>query len=385
MIRILFILIATSLSWASKAQEANIDETQSKSAYSQGKYIDAVSYAEDCLAQDSTNLECILLMANACNKLGDQSNAKKYYHILEKLDSTNVRSYIQLASIYEQQQRIPRAIKYYSTLNKLLPQDPIYFRKNAQLFRSVKDLKEAFRLYAIANKLNPRDILTLKGLAEICIGNNQMQMADSLVQAGIEVDNENISMYYLLAISKYKQKQYDSVTVILEGLRGQVDLDSYYNKLLGYSYLQIDSIDLAIQKLQLALVDEEESEKLHYYLATAFEKKEEINGALEHFKKAVEFGISPDLDLYHRNVARLANKEKKYKQAIEHYKDAYKYGKDPVVLYYLATISDIYYKDKSIAINYYKKYIKSGHSHTEYMEYAKSRSRYLKEQRHQSN
>lgn len=366
------------------AQETSLGATKSKSAYLEGKYFDAISIAEECLVKDSTNLDCILIFADASNKLGDQSKAKKYYHKLEKLDSTNVRSYIQLASIYEQQQRIPRAIKYYSILNKLLPQDPVYYRKNAQLFRSVKDKKEAFRLYAIANKLNPRDILALKGLAEICIGNNQMEMADSLIQSGLEVDDENISMYYLLAKSKYKQKQYDSVTVILEGLRGQVDLDSYYNKLLGYSYLQIDSIDLAIQKLQLALVDEAESEKLHYYLATAFEKNKEVQGALEHYEKAVEFGRSPDIDMYHRNVARLANKEKKYKKAIEHYKDAYKYGKDPVILYYLATICDIYYKDKSIAINYYKKYNTSGHSHIEYQKYAKSRSRYLKEQLHQS-
>jgi tetratricopeptide (TPR) repeat protein len=384
MIRVLLFLIATSWTIVITAQELSLESSKAKSAYLQEKYFEAISFAEQCLDMDSLNLDCIQVYADAANKLGDQSNAKKYYHKLEKLDSNNVRSYIQLATIYEQQQRIPRAIKYYYILNKLLPDNPIYYRKNAQLFRTVKDTKEAFRLYALANKLNPRDILTLKGLAEICIMNDQMLMADSLIQCGLAVDDENISMHYLSAISKYKQKQYDSVTVILEGLRGQVDLDSYYNKLLGFSYLQIDSIDLAIQKLQLALVDEPDSEKLHFYLATAFEKKEQLEGALEHFEKAVEFGRSPDLDLYHRNVARIANNEKKYKKAIENYKDAYKYGHDPVILYYLATISDTYYKDKSIAINYYKKYIKSGHNHVEYIKYAKSRSTYLKEQRHQS-
>ena len=89
--------------------------------------------------------------------------------------------------------------------------------------------------------------------------------------------------------------------------------------------------------------------------------------------------------MYHRNTGRIANKEKKYQKAIAHYRDAYKYSDDPVLLYYLATTCDTYYKDKSIAINYYKKYMKSGHSHTEYQEYAKRRSRYLKELKHQSN
>ena len=342
-------------------------------------------FAKECYESDSMNTDCIGLVAKSALGLGDMANAKKFYHLLEKLDTTNMESLVQLASIYETQQQIPRAIKYYSLLNKKLPENPIYFRKNARLFNLVKDYREAFRLYAVANKLNPRDVLTLKGLAEICIRNNQMDMADSLIHKSLEIDAENVSMSYLLARSKYRQKQFDSVTFILEGLRGRVDLDSYNNKLLGYAYLQIDSIDLAVQKLQLALVDEQESEKLHFYLATAYEKKEEMEGAMDHYNKAIKYAKSPDLDLYHRNAARLAYAEKNFKEAIANYKDAYKYGQDPVVLYQLATISDIYYKDKSIAINYFKKYIKSGHSNKEYLEYARQRSRYLVEMQHQSN
>ena len=358
--------------------------TSAEQAFSSGDYMKAVENSEACINKDSTNAECMIVLANAAVKLGDFALAKKSFHALEELDSTYLGSYIHLASIYEQQQRIPRATKYYNILNKMVPDNPVYFRKNAKLYGSIGDKQEAFRLYAKANKLNPKDALTLKGLAEICLANNQVQMADSLIRKGIDVDRENISLYYLLSRSKYKQKQYDSVTVILESIQGMVDLNSYYNKLLGYSYLQIDSVDLAIHKLQLALVDEEESEKLHYYLASAFEKKENEEGAMYHFAKAVEFGKSPDLDLYHRNLARLANNAKDYKTALAHYKDAYKYGKDPVVLYYLATISDIYYKDKSIAMNYYKKYMKSGHAHEAYQEYASSRLQYLKEQKHQS-
>jgi len=382
MIRILSILIIMVCSIPLLGQSNVLN---AESLYNDGNFLNALSIAESCYKEDSTNIVCILIVANASHKLGDQAKAKRFYHKLEKIDSSNINTYIQLAAIYEQQQRIPRAIKYYSILNKCLPDNPIYFRKNANLYKTVKDHKKAFKLYARANKLNPRDVLTLKGLAEVCVVNNQMELADSLIKKGLEIDSENIGLSYLLAKSKYKQKQYDTVTLILEGLRGHIDLNSYYNKLLGYSYLQIDSVDLAIQKLQLALVDDEDSEKLHYYLATAFEKKKEMDGALVHYEKAAKFGVSPDLDLYHRNVARLANNEKNYKKAIAHYKDAYKYGEDPVVLYYLAAVCDTYYKDKSIALTYYKKYIKSGHSHTEYLDYAKKRSRYLKEIMHQSN
>jgi len=346
-------------------------------------YEKAITLAKSCYENDTTEIECLSKLASASYRSGDQANAKKYLHLLEKSDSTEVEVFIQLASIYEQQLQNAKAIKYYSIVNKMLPENPIYFRKNANLYRSYGEKAEAFRLYAIANKLNPRDVLALKGLAELTLSNGQFSMADSIIRTSLVLDSMNINMNYLMARSKYKQKQYDSVTLVFHRIRGHVDLNSYYNKMLGYAYLQIDSVDFAINKLRLALVDEEDSEKLHYYLATAYEKKENMEGAMEHYEKAVEYAISPDLDLYHRNVGRLASKENDLKKAIDAYKDAYKYSEDPVLLYYLATSSDLYYKDKNIAIRYYTKYLASDSKHSEYIEYAKKRNRYLKELAHQ--
>lgn len=373
------VIICFCLALTIGAQSSKLD-----SAYASKDHVMSVELAKTCYESDSTNIGCLKLLAASNNKLGDQAAAKKYYHLLEFKDSSNVDIYVQLASIYEQQQQLPKAIKYYTTVNKMLPENPLYFRKNANLYKGYGEKLEAFRLYAKANKLNPRDVLTLKGLVELSMENGQFEMVDSLLDVGLAMDSMNISLNYLMARSKYKQKQYDSVVLVFHKLQGHIDLTSYYNKMLGYAYLQIDSVDLAISKLQLALVDEDDSEKLHYYLATAYEKKGNMEGALDHYEKAVKSAISPDLDLYHRSVGRLANKEKDYKKAINAYRDAYKYGDDPVVLYYLAAASDHYYKDKSIAISYYQKYIKSNHSHQEYKDYAKKRVRYLKEIEHQS-
>lgn len=374
---IFMILLAVS----AMAQDVSDDM---RAAFANQDYQKAISLSQSCYEADSNNIECLKILGTAANKSGDQAKAKQYLHILEKKDTTDIDVFVQLASIYEQQVQNARAIKYYSILNKRMPDNPLYFRKNANLYKGYGDKLEAFRLYARANKLNPRDVLTLKGLAELALSNDQPEMADSLINECLALDSMNIAMNYLLARSKYKQKEYGEVINVFNRIRGQVDHNSYYNKMQGYAYLQIDSVDLAITKFQLALVDEDDSEKLHYYLATAYEKKNNIEGALEHYDKAVKCAISPDLDLYHRNVGRLANKEKKYQKAIKAYQDAYKYSEDPVILYYLAAASDNYYKDKSIAINYYKKYIKSAHQHAEYKDYARKRVRYLKEVNHQS-
>jgi len=94
--------------------------------------------------------------------------------------------------------------------------------------------------------------LSLKGLAELALANRQPFLADSLVGVALDLDSMNISINYLQAKVKYKQKNYAEVISVFDRIRGKVDLNSYYNKMLGYAYLQVDSVDLAISKLQLA-------------------------------------------------------------------------------------------------------------------------------------
>jgi len=161
-----------------------------------------------------------------------------------------------------------------------------------------------------------------------------------------------------------------------------VDLNSYYHKMLGYSYLKIDSVDLAINYLERSLVKEGTPEHAHYYLASAYNSKGDHETAIFHYEKAIEAGISKDVDIYHRNLAKIFDQKKDLKNAIPHYEDAYKYGKSPVILFYLARAYDVYYEDKNVAIRYYRKYEKSADKNPEYKNYAKERRKYLQEQMH---
>lgn len=50
---------------------------------------------------------------------------------------------------------------------------------------------------------------------------------------------------------------------------------------------------------------------------------------------------------------------KDFKSAIKYYKAAYESSKSDILLYHLARNYDVYYKDKSQAITYYKRYLSS--------------------------
>jgi len=193
----------------------------------------------------------------------------------------------------------------------------------------------------------------------------------------------NIHLHQLIARSKYKQKEYQGTVDHLTTIDSKIDLTPYFNKMLGYAYIQIDSFETAIYYLEKSLVDEGGKEYAHYYLATAYDKLKNPEYSKHHYLKALEEGISSNVSNYHRSLAKIYNEEGNLKEAIPHYQDAYKYSEDPLVMFYLAMAADKYYADPNVAINYYSKYIKSNHDNLEYMKYSKQRKAHLKELRHQ--
>ena len=364
--------------------QADITLNHAQEAFNKGAYKEAFQLYSACIEKDSTVIEYYEKKGLSAQRMGKLADAKQtFLHIVE-VDSSHQMALSQLASLYEQENNPPKVIKYYTQLTKVFPDNAIFKRKLAQNYAKAGSLFDAFYSYREAYKLNPEDIYTVKGLSEIFLQNEQYTLADSLLVIGLNLDSTNIDFHQLIARSKYKQKQYDSTIYYLKKIEGQVDLSAYFNKLVGYSLIQIDSFEQSLFYLDRALTDEGSKEYVHYYLATAYESLENEEYAEHHYKKALEEGISPNVDNYHRSLAKIYNSNNNLKEAIPHYNDAYKYGKDPVILFYLARASDAYYKDKSIAINYYNKYAKSSNSNDEYKKYSKSRVRVLKEERHQS-
>lgn len=347
-------------------------------------YLEALDIYHEVLAADSTQNTVLEKAGLSAQRLGDFKLAKQFFHQLESNDAGSEVAIKNLASIYDGEDNIPKAIKYYTKIIDINPKNPLFIRKLAQQYNKSGLLLDAFPLFVQAYTLNSKDNYTVRALSNIFIDNKQFENADSILRQALAYDSLNINNTLLFARSKYSQKQYDSTTFVLKTLAGRLDLDNYFNKMLGYSYLQIDSVDHAIHHLHMSLVNEGNPEYAHYYLATAYEKKDDIDSAIHHFKEAVKAGISKDVDLYHKNLARIYNEKNDLKQAIPHYADAYKYSQDPLVLFFHARAADIYYKDKSIAMNYYKKYEKSEHDNIEYKKYAKDRRRALREQIHLS-
>lgn len=352
------------------------------SYYLSQDYQQAIPLFQKALENDTANISILYKLGTASQRLGDFKSAKAYLLRLEKVDTVDHSYARPLASIYEIEDNAPKAIKYYTRISKLRPDNALYYRKLGQQYFKAGETGDAFRNFAKAYEINEKDFFTIQGLADIFLVNKQYAEVDNLLRKAIDYDNENINLRLAYAGSKYKQGQYDTTATVLYGLRGYVDFNNYYNKMLGYSLMQIDSTEQAIRYLRKSLVNEGNPEIAHYYLARAYEDLEDMEYATHHLEKAIETGITKNIKSYHSNLARLLEAEGNKRGAIKHYEAALRYSDDPIYLFYLGRLTDEYYKDKNVAIRYYDRYAQSKDEHIEYKRYAVDRKRYLREQQH---
>ncbi len=377
-------LIALSCLMVAQAlysQEASRQVT-ADSLFVTADYVSAFDEYNSLVLSGDTSLHTMSRAGLSAHKMGRLTQAKDYFIQIDTLYEAPKSILSTLAGIYEQENNTPKAIKYYTKIVNQFPDDPIYYRKLGRQYHGAKLYKYARTYYTEALNLNPYDQYALKGLAEIYIVEDKYAEADSLLWNGLTQDSTNYHYALLMANSKYRQKAYDSTTYYMEKVIGRVDFRAHESKILGYAYLQIDSLEQAVFYLTRALDDSSTKEYAHYHLAVAYEKLDQAENAIYHFQKALEEGISSNIDIYHRNLGRIYSKNANNKDAIPHYQDAYKYGDDPLVLFYLGRASDQYYKDKNIAVRYYQKYMKSADTNDSYKSYAQERVRLLKEQLH---
>lgn len=378
----LIFLFVLALSQCASAQNIDSLISEAKTNVDKDAYQEAFSLYEKCFEMDETALECLLGAAKSAHKSGDLGNAKKYYVQYVEEDSLNQTALNAIASIFDQEQNSAKAIKYYNQLNQLNPGNAVYFRKHANQYKRGGMFNDAQRLYEKAYRLNQRDILTVKSLAEIRITLGEYAEADSLLHLAFDLDSTDVGLQLLSAKNYYRLKDYSATVRMLVKANISTGLDNYNMKMLGYSFMQIDSLDRAIFWLTQSLVNETNPEYAHYYLGNAYHKKEEVEYAKMHYEKAIEAGISKNMGKYHVSLAKIYEEEKNLSKAIKQYEKAYAYTKNPLYLYQLALAADLYYADKTIAVRYYEKYMKSGHDNSAYLKYSFERSGYLREIAH---
>ena len=350
------------------------------------QYLETQNYsaALALLQEQDSSLSNWYKSAFCHQKLGNCAKAKQGYERILIRDSLHLSARVSLGNLYFQEANWPKAIRYYRELIGLDSTNFSYYKSCGDAHEQAGLVREAFGYWEKALHLNPQDIPLLINLAEVFLSNKQTDLADSLMALAYDLDKLNVKTLLQTARVKYSLKNYAAVSQHMYTVNSMIDLNPFYKKMWAYAMIQLDSIHFSIRLLE-GLLNEDAEENTHFYLGLAYEQKKNYDYAIFHYRRAISKAISPNMGTYYLRAAILEKEHTHFKEAIEAYREGYRYTRDASFVFYEAQVSDLYYKQKNIALNKYQEYLKlQDTDHPNFTQYARERVKYLKEYLHQT-
>jgi tetratricopeptide (TPR) repeat protein len=306
-------------------------------------------------------------------RLGNFKNAILCYNQALRLDSINRTALIQLGQLYARHNRFSEAKMCYERLIHIDSTSSYYFKQYASLATSINDIPLAIDLYHQTLLLNPNDLETYSLLGNILLDKEEYGKLDSLLAKGLAQDSLQSPLLLLKAKSEMGQQQYRQAVATVGKLIAQKDTLPSYARLLGISYFQLDQYKKVIQCMNYLLNADQKNDWIYYYLGVSYRELNDLPQSIEYMNKAIDEGITENIGTYYSQLARAYEDKKDFKNAIHYYHAAYEKSKSKILLYHLARNYDVYYKDKSTAIAYYRQYLASNDTIRIAKEYSRHR------------
>jgi tetratricopeptide (TPR) repeat protein len=201
---------------------------------------------------------------------------------------------------------------------------------------------------------------------------DMFDIADSVLTHALRT-NSSPQLTLLLAKAQLGEKKYAEVIKTTEKLLVKSDTLPAYARLMGISYFQLHEYDKVIPCMDFLLRKGLKAEWMYYYQGVSYQHLNKPDSAITFLNKAIEEGISDNIGQYYVQLATSYENVKDFKSAIKYYKAAYENSKKDILLYHLGRSYDVYYKDKSQAIAYFKRYLNSDDTIKVAKEYTRSR------------
>ncbi len=321
---------------------------------------------------DSLDIKLLNKKGYCFYRMGNYSAAIEQYEKIIALDFSNKNVLVQLAQLYSKSNRYADS---YNCYQKLIAQDSLngyYYKQYALVASQANDLSTSLENLQNAILLNNRDIEAYTLLGNLLLEMEQYSKADSVLTSALKV-NHNPQLRLLLAKAQFGEEQYKNAVETTEQLMEQGDTLTVYARLLGISYFNLDQFDKVIPFMNFLLDSDVKTEWVYYYLGVSYQHLHQPDTSISYLNKAIEAGISDNISYDYLQLAISYEDIKDFKSAIRYYKAAYESSKSNILLYHLARNYDVYYKDKTQAIAYYKRYLNSDDTIKVAKEYTRSR------------
>lgn len=319
------------------------------------QYLEAETSFQNCLDQDSMNIEVWLKLARVYEKLGQWQGVETACAKVLSMDSLNIQGLQQQASVFVKYKDYKNAAACYAKIIEQKPSNPFYYKKVAAVFIQSGQWYDAIVPLQVAFEINPKDEETGVVLAELLLNAGDHKSSDEIIGQLLEETNSKITV---LAAAKlaYKQRHFKEAYQHLSNVIDQ-GVPETYIQMYGVCLHYMGNFDQSYTWLDSLLQQDLESENLYYYQGLNAYYLDSLNKAESLFNKAIELSISKEIDVYYLELGKTLADNGNYKAAIEAFGKAYEFNPLPTYLYRKAVIKEQYYADKSMALKDYQLFL----------------------------
>jgi len=264
-------------------------ETEAKSAYEQGDYIEAISNLKALIAKEPDNPEYWGRLGSSYAQVNQFSYAEYAYKKALKNDPKNVKAMYNLSVIYSEKGRSANALKMVQRALKYDPKNPLLQASLGNVLIDKEKYDKAKILYERIVKVKPEFDVGHYNLGVINYQERKLDEAEKNYEDVLRINDRDFEAKENLAAIKILKGDFEAAVshlkdVINSNPGDDITLENaYYN--LGVAYLRMKEYRKSLEAFETALKIEPWDMSAYVNAAIICEKLGEKKKAIKYWEK----------------------------------------------------------------------------------------------------
>jgi len=345
------------------------------------KYQEAVKAFSEALKFEPGNIEIITELAEDLSILGNQHDAITYYKKALKIEPNNLALKAKLGRVYISKKEIKKAFELFTEIYAI-DSTNVYWNKQFAFcsFQTGKRL-QAVHLYEKVLEANPRDYGTYANLIHSYSREKEPEEILATIEKGLLQFPGNAELILERANFYFRTRNYEPAMNEFEKYF-TADGDSIYEIMMNYAistYFSKDEIK-AMKILDNLYRVNPNDLFVMYYMSLCYKKMGDYGNAEKYMQWAIDMSTPGYVAEMYHHLGQICGQQRKFKESIAALQKSNELDPTNVeALFEIATTYEEFNSNKTLALNYYRLYLKEAGESGHNVNYALDRITRLKE------
>ena len=345
------------------------------------QYQDAVTAYKNGLQYEPENLNLNIELAENLSLLGNNHDAVQYYQKSVQLNPENLAVKAKLGRTHINLKNMKIAYDIFAEIYAVDSANVYWNKQFAFCSFKIGRKKQAIALYEDVIERNPRDYKTYFNLARL-YSSKEQKKAVELFEKGLEQFPDDTELLLDFANLYFGGKQYESAVPKYERYFSTGGDSTDYKVLLNYGtccYLSGNE-DLALEVLTKCYHVNPNDAILLFYMSLCNKKMKKFEKAESFMEGAIDMSYPDWLPEMYHHLGQIYGQQRKFKESVKALQKSHDFDpSNPEVLFEIATTYEEFNSNKTLALNYYRIYLKEAGESGKNINYALNRIERIKE------